>query len=43
VRDPVGDDARLTAACPGENQEWAVGSFYGFALLGIQVVEKPQG
>ena len=40
VPNPVGNDARLSAACTGQNEDRAVSSRYCFALLGIETGEK---
>jgi len=42
VGDAEGDDASLPAAGAGEDQQWAVSSFDGFALLRVELVEKRQ-
>ena len=38
--DPVGDDPRLAAAGPREDEERPIGGGDGFALRGIQIVEE---
>jgi hypothetical protein len=35
VRDPMRDDARLSAACSGEDQEWTVDVRRSFTLLRV--------
>ena len=40
VRNAMRDDARLTAARAGQNQDRAFGGFYRFTLLGIETREK---
>jgi hypothetical protein len=42
VGDAVGNDARFAAARAGEDEDWALGSFDGLALLRIQLIEKRQ-
>ena len=42
IRDAVGDDPRLAAARPGEDEHRPVRGFNGFSLLRVELIQERQ-